>query len=70
MIITENGKCRLKRILPGQRNAAEQRFKGFCAVAEEFGLEQDVMQPTMLKKAEKKEGCRFFLVIHADDILE
>ena len=54
MIITENGKYRLKKNLPGQRNAAAQWFKGFCQVAKEFGLEQDVMQPTTMRSSKKR----------------
>lgn len=42
MIITENGQYKLKKNLPGQRNAAAQWFKGFCKVAREYGLVQDV----------------------------
>ena len=72
MIITENGKYRLKKNLPGQRNAAAQWFKGFCQVAKEFGLEQDVMQPTMMRSSKKSEGGNkrnLYLTIHVDDLL-
>ena len=72
MIITENGKYRLKKNLPGQRNAAAQWFKGFCMVAKEFGLEQDVMQPTMMRSSKKGEGDSkrsLYLTIHVDDLL-
>ena len=73
MIVTENGTYRLKRSLPGQRNAAAQWFKGFCKVAKEFGLVQDVMQPTMMKKPdgpnEMNENGKLYLTIHVDDLL-
>ena len=73
MIVTENGAYRLKRNLPGQRNAAAQWFKGFCKVAKEFGLVQDVMQPTMMKKpddpGEMNKDGQLYLTIHVDDLL-
>ena len=53
MIVTSNGKYKLKKNLPGQRNAAAQGFKGFCAVARDYGMVQDVMQPTMMKREKK-----------------
>ena len=72
MIVTNNGKYKLKKNLPGQRNAAAQWFKGFCAVARDYGMVQDVMQPTMMKKNQKAHdegGGRLFLTIHVDDLL-
>lgn len=73
MIVTENGTYKLKRNLPGQRNAAAQGFKGFCRVAKEFGLVQDVMQPTMMKKPESSgkedDGGKLYLTTHVDDLL-
>ena len=73
LAVTANGTYRLKRNLPGQRNAAAQWFKGFCKVATEFGLVQDTMQPTMMKKPEAPEGSdtggKLYLTIHVDDLL-
>ena len=72
MIVTSNGKYKLKKNLPGQRNAAAQWFKGFCAVARNYGMVQDVMQPTMMKKDKKvkdEDNGRLFLTIHVDDLL-
>ena len=73
LVVTANGTYRLKRNLPGQRNAAAQWFKGFCKVATEFGLVQDTMQPTMMKKPEAPEGSdtggKLYLTIHVDDLL-
>ena len=69
MIITENGKYRLKKNLPGQWNAAAQKF---CQVAKEFGLEQDAMQPTMMRSSTRVEGGnkrKLYLTIHVDDLL-
>ncbi|CAK9073386.1 unnamed protein product [Durusdinium trenchii] len=72
MIVTNNGQYKLKKNLPGQRNAAAQWFKGFCAVARDYGMVQDVMQPTMMKKDKKtkdEDNGRLFLTIHVDDLL-
>ena len=72
MIVTENAQYKLKKNLPGQRNAAAQWFKGFCKVAKEYGLVQDVMQPTMMKMAQKDDNPadgRLYLTIHVDDLL-
>ena len=70
-IVTENGKYKLRRNLPGQRNAAAQWFKGFCAVAKEYGMMQDVTQPATMKNVKKPgsdEGT-MYLTIHVDDLL-
>ena len=73
LVVTANGTYRLKRNLSGQRNAAAQWFKGFCKVATEFGLVQDTMQPTMMKKPEAPKGSetggKLYLTIHVDDLL-
>ena len=72
MIVTENAQYKLRMNLPGQRNAAAQWFKGFCKVAKEYGLVQDVMQPTMMKMVQDDDNPddgRLYLTIHVDDLL-
>ena len=69
-VTTPNGKYKLLRNLPGQRNAAAQWFGGFCAVAKEYGMEMDAMQPTLMrKKGPQEKGKRLLLTIHVDDLL-
>ena len=71
-VTTVNGKYKLLRNLPGQRNAAALWFRGFKDVSTEFGLESDVMQPTLMRKVgsniDDKEG-QIFLTIHVDDLV-
>ena len=73
LVTTPNGTYRLLKNLPGQRNTAAQWFTGFCSVGKEYGLEVDVMQPTLMRKKrkpgeEEKEGERIYLTIHVDDL--
>lgn len=71
-VTTVNGKCKLLRNLPGQRNAAALWFRGFKDVSTEFGMESDVMQRTLMRKVgssiNDKEG-RIFFTIHVDDLM-
>ena len=54
---------KLVKCLPGQRTAASQWFQLFAKTAKEFGLEQDVMQPTLLMKTKE-----IYITMHVDDV--
>ena len=54
---------RLVKCLPGQRTAASQWFQLFAKTAKDFGLEQDVMQPTLLMKVNE-----IYITVHVDDV--
>ena len=54
---------RLVKCLPGQRTAASQWFHLFAKTAREFGLEQDVMQPTLLMRTRD-----IYITVHVDDV--
>ena len=54
---------RLVKCLPGQRTAASQRFQLFAKTAKEFGLDQDVMQPTLFMKTKE-----IYATVHVDDV--
>ena len=54
---------RLIRCLPGQRTAASQWFQLFTGAAKEFGMEQDVMQPTLLMIHKV-----IYITVHVDDV--
>ena len=57
---------------PNQKAFSSCPAKGFCAVARELGLEQDVMQPTMMRSAKPGEGKSkrgLYLTTHIDDLL-
>ena len=69
IVMTPHGKYRLRRNLPGQRNAAAQWFHGFCRAAKEYGLVMDKMQPTLMKKDTNVVGERLLLTIHVDDLM-
>ena len=48
--VTYKGKrYKLVRCLPGQRTAANRWYIHFRDAAREFGMEDDVMQPTLMK---------------------
>ena len=53
---------RLIRCLPGQRTAASQWFQLFTGAAKEFGMEQDIMQPTLLMIHKV-----IYITVHVDD---
>ena len=70
--VTRNGKLyKLGKVLPGQRTAASQWFGLFRSKAMAFGMESDVMQPSLMKKKgqTKAKKDRIFLTIHVDDLL-
>ena len=54
---------KLVKCLPGQRTAASQWFQLFAKAARDFGLEQDVMQPTLLMKTKD-----IYITVHVDDV--
>ena len=54
---------RLIRRLPGQRTAASQWFQLFTGAAKEFGMEQDIMQPTLLMIHKV-----IYITVHVDDV--
>ena len=54
---------RLIRCLPGQRTAASQWFQLFTGAAKEFGMEQDIMQPTLLMIHKV-----IYITVHVDDV--
>ena len=54
---------RLVRCLPGQRTAASQWFQLFTGAAKVFGVEQDVMQPTLLMIHKV-----MYITVHVDDV--
>ena len=55
---------KLTRCLPGQRTAASQWFQLFLKTCKAFGLEADVMQPTLFRIPNE-----LYLTVHVDDIL-
>ena len=57
-------KYTLTRCLRGQRTAANRWYIHFRDAARDFGMEDDVMQPTLLK-----QGHEMFISIHVDDLL-
>ena len=69
IVMTPHDKYRLRRNLPGQRNAAAQWPHGFCRAAKEYGLVMDKMQPTFMKKETNIVGKRLLLTIHVDDLM-
>ena len=54
---------KLVKCLPGQRTAASQWFQLFAKAARDFGLEQDVMQPTLFMKTKD-----IYITVHVDDV--
>ena len=53
----------LLRCLPGQRTAASQWFGLFASACREFGMEQDLMQPTLMMM-----DSLLYLTVHVDDV--
>lgn len=52
-MVTRNGKkFWLGKVLPGQRTAASQWFHKFKQTGEDYGLESDVMQPSLMRMKE------------------
>ena len=59
-----NGRIfRLLRCLPGQRTAASQWFQLFARTCLQFGLVQDMMQPTLMMLAKE-----LYVTVHVDDV--
>ena len=54
---------RLVRCLPGQGTAASQWFNLFARARKDFGLTQDVMQPTLFMK-----DAEIYITVHVDDV--
>ena len=67
-MVTPHGRYRLKKNLPGRRNAAAQWFGGFRKAAKEHGLIMNQMRPTLMKKENNQKGERLMRTIHMDDI--
>ena len=59
----DNVVFRLVKCLPGQRTAASQWFQLFARTAMELGLEQDIMQPTLLMKTKE-----IYITVHVDHV--
>ena len=63
--VTYKGKSyKLVRCLPGQRTAANRWYIHLRDAAREFGMEDDVMQPTLMKF---KRGL--YISLHVDDLV-
>ena len=54
---------KLLRCLPGQRTAAPQWFNLFASARRDFGMEQDLMQPTLMLIPNL-----LYLTVHVDDV--
>ena len=54
---------RLLRCLPGQRTAASQWFQLFARTCLQFGMVQDMMQPTLMMLAKE-----LYVTVHVDDV--
>ena len=61
---------KLGKVLPGQRTAASQWFLSFKKKAEDYGMETDVMQPSLMRRKVAEHGGtgRLYLTIHVDDL--
>ena len=53
----------LMRCLPGQRTAASQWFGLFASACRDFGMQQDLMQPTLMLL-----DNLLYLTVHVDDV--
>ena len=62
-IQTDEHIYKLLRCLPGQRTAASQWFGLFAAACKEFGMQQDLMQPTLMVMENL-----MYLTVHVDDV--
>ena len=63
--VTYRGKrYKLVRCLPGQRTAANRWYIHFRDAAREFGMVDDVMQPTLMKLDRE-----LYISLHVDDLL-
>ena len=60
----DNRIFKLLRCLPGQRTAAAQWFHLFSTTCIEYGMKQDLMQPTLLFIPDL-----LYLTVHVDDVL-
>ena len=62
---------KLGKVLPGQRTAASQWFSNFKKKAEDYGMECDVMQPSLMRRkiCDHSGSGRLYLTIHVDDLL-
>ena len=54
---------KLLRCLPGQRTAASQWFGLFASACKDFGMQQDLMQPTLMLIKDL-----LYLTVHVDDV--
>ena len=54
---------KLLRCLPGQRTAASQWFGLFASACRDFGMQQDLMQPTLMLM-----NNLLYLTVHVDDV--